>query len=745
MNSVRTTGLSDEAANEFKQHLLEINIKREKHISCVLVLFNLVLFLLDTILVRFNPAHTHVFNEFTLYHAGLILISLLYIAWLRFGPTAAGENFMLRRGLHLAFNTSILLVCSLVAVQDKTDSNRLYPYVTAVFCIAALTPHSKFEAHLIFLPSYFLSMTGILTTSADPKEMVGNGIFVTLIVTLAIITSTINHAAYKKSFHDSKIILDKNKELGDISALLQATFDNIPDIITVKNPQNELLHCNKVTYDYFRTDSQNTIGRKCYELIGRSMPCEDCATREVLKNKQPVRVERYVDSMGIWLDVRAYPILDEADNVLKIIEHNRDITLQKEVEAELLMSNSVLKAQQEASLDGILVMGIDRRIMGYNRRFMELWSVPDRIMEGKDGNELLKSVLPDVIDADEFRSRVEELYAAPLESSCEKVYLKNGTVLDRYSAPILLAQGEVVGRVWYFRDITEKEKIDVALRASAEENERLLKEAMQYDELKSEFFSNISHEFRTPINVLLSTLQLMGLQQSGTKENEQAEKTARYLKVMKQNCYRLLRLTNNLIDMTRLDTGFFEINLCNCDIVRVVEDITLSVADYIEHKGIQLVFDTDMEEKLLAVDADKIERIMLNLLSNAVKFTREQGTIRVDIRDRGESVEIAVKDTGVGIPQEKLDIIFERFRQVNSSLSRNNEGSGIGLSLVKNLVELHGGTIRVHSEAGSGSEFIVELPCRLLDESMDPKSADIHPQSHVERVSIEFSDIYSAK
>jgi len=111
---------------------------------------------------------------------------------------------------------------------------------------------------------------------------------------------------------------------------------------------------------------------------------------------------------------------------------------------------------------------------------------------------------------------------------------------------------------------------------------------------------------------------------------------------MKQNCYRLLRLANNLIDITRIDSGFFEISLSNCNVVEVIEDITLSVAEYIRNKGISLQFDTDVEEKVIAIDADKIERIMLNLLSNAVKFTENQGSIYVNIKDKGESIEVSV-------------------------------------------------------------------------------------------------------
>jgi signal transduction histidine kinase len=275
------------------------------------------------------------------------------------------------------------------------------------------------------------------------------------------------------------------------------------------------------------------------------------------------------------------------------------------------------------------------------------------------------------------------------------------------------------------------------------ENKRLLKEIREYDQLKSEFIANISHEFRTPINVILGSLQLFELQNSPVQHLQKGEKADRYIKVMKQNCYRLVRLTNNLIDITKLETGFSEIDLHNHNIVQVIEDITQSVAEYVKIKDLELLFDTDTEEKIMAVDADKLERIMLNLLSNAVKFSNTGGRISVNFQSYTDTVKISVKDTGIGIPLDKCSIIFERFRQVDSSLSRNHEGSGIGLSLVKSLVELHGGKISVNSDFGKGSEFIIELPVKIVDEQMNTTAKYDTNQDHVHRIMMEFSDIYA--
>ena len=211
-----------------------------------------------------------------------------------------------------------------------------------------------------------------------------------------------------------------------------------------------------------------------------------------------------------------------------------------------------------------------------------------------------------------------------------------------------------------------------------------------------------------------------------------------------QNCYRLLKLVGNLIDITKIDTGHFSLNMKYCNIVRVIEAITLSVVEYAESKGINVIFDTDSEERFMLCDPNAIERIMLNLLSNSVKFIPEAGTISVGVEAGEEFVRISVKDTGVGISEDKLAVIFDRFEQADDLFTRKQEGSGIGLNLVKSLVEMHGGSISVHSQYHNGSEFIVELPVNIPSEDTEKVEEHIVKSFDdiVSQIQVEFSDIY---
>ena len=181
----------------------------------------------------------------------------------------------------------------------------------------------------------------------------------------------------------------------------------------------------------------------------------------------------------------------------------------------------------------------------------------------------------------------------------------------------------------------------------------------------------------------------------------------------------------------------------NYNIVKVIEDITLSTVEYIESKGMSIIFDTNVEEKIIVVDRENMERVMLNLLSNAVKFSKENGEIFVNLYDLGDKIRISVKDNGIGIPKKMQDKIFERFVQSESLFTRSHEGSGIGLSLVKSIVEAHGGQVHVKSKENRGSEFLVDLPNILSTKEPNTMIRKNGNSNNVQRIEIEFSDIYN--
>lgn len=410
----------------------------------------------------------------------------------------------------------------------------------------------------------------------------------------------------------------------------------------------------------------------------------------------------------------------------------KNIRLYNQVSLENKMRESSEKELEQylnVSVDLVSVVGRDT----YFKRVSPNWYN----VLGWSEEELLSRPITDIIHPEDML-RINKLKAS-----------KNPTTeITRTHIRFRHKDGRYVHLEWNSKYIPSQEAYitsatDITIKLEAEKEKRELEETVQLEIVKNEFFSNISHEFRTPINILLGTMQLIN---KNIEENSiEIKDLKKYANYIKQNSYRLLRLVNNLIDISKMDIGAYELRSSNQNIISIIEDITLSVADYTQNNKINLVFDTNVEELITCCDPDKIERIMLNLLSNAIKFTPENGTIEVNIDACENSVKVSVKDSGVGIPKDKLEVIFDRFGQVDGSFNRKCEGSGIGLSLVKNLVEMHGGTINVTSNIDEGSEFIFSIPIRFKEEDNKYDYDRDRKSKHVERCDIEFSDIYNVQ
>jgi signal transduction histidine kinase len=269
------------------------------------------------------------------------------------------------------------------------------------------------------------------------------------------------------------------------------------------------------------------------------------------------------------------------------------------------------------------------------------------------------------------------------------------------------------------------------------------KDAMEQTiRIQDEIFTNVAHELKTPLNMIFSGVQAVEYSIRKDQVLVQKDKNLRILQMVKQNCYRFTKLINNIIDESKMDSGFMTLELENENIVELIASVVQSVSEYIREKGLKIDFYSDLDEVLIACDREKVERIILNLISNAIKFSHPQTTINVSVNAKEDYVEIQVKDAGIGIGEDELHKIFKRFHKVDQSMSRNTEGTGIGLSLVKSFVELHGGSIQVESEPNQGSTFSVKLPFILVDQ--EKKAVKLEMAGHKkEMIDIEFSDVFS--
>ena len=241
------------------------------------------------------------------------------------------------------------------------------------------------------------------------------------------------------------------------------------------------------------------------------------------------------------------------------------------------------------------------------------------------------------------------------------------------------------------------------------EKEKIYKELLKIEKFRNAYLVNLSHELRTPLNVILSSEQLIDKLNSEDKIDK--NNLTNYMKIIRKNSKGLLKVINDLIDSSKISSGMYVLKYEKVDIVYLVEEIALSMKTYIEDNGLELIIDPEIEEKEIECSVVDIERCIINLLSNAVKFT-EKGRIYISIKEENNNVEIIIEDSGIGISKEQQSLIFDRFATLETGISSKHCSSGIGLTLVKDIVELHKGSITLQSEVGVGSKFIIKLPVK---------------------------------
>lgn len=378
--------------------------------------------------------------------------------------------------------------------------------------------------------------------------------------------------------------------------------------------------------------------------------------------------------------------------------------------------------------DGILIVE-DGKIVYSNKRFMDMFNLPntDKILNKNIFSIVVSSyhsILSSRINAlDKTTLLTPVIYE--IEVNNKKIFAEVCSLYTNNKSKEQL--------IMAIRDISDKK--------SAEDMKLKLMEIERSEELKNEFFINISHELKTPINVIYSALQLQSIY------NGDGESIEKYNELMKKNCLRLIRLSDNMLDITKIQSGFLKPNLRVENIVPIIENVCVSVIKYLNFKNLSLTFDTEYEDLYSKIDKTFLERILLNLLSNAVKYGKESGNIFVNVYTEGlDTIAISVKDDGIGMQLEAQQKVFLRLQKLDNSLSRNTEGSGVGLFLVKSLTEIQQGTINFWSKFNEGTEFIIrfsrvhgyEEVCATIEEDQDTPLKDT-----MEKVAIEFSDIYN--
>jgi signal transduction histidine kinase len=532
----------------------------------------------------------------------------------------------------------------------------------------------------------------------------------------------------------SRNIIEKQKQE------LEVIIENISDQLILFNKDGEYIKMNKLARDkaMFNIKAAKNFNEaydevKIYDMKDNLLSVEDVPLKRVIRGEtfSNVRVIRKNCEYTQYTSISGTPIYDDNCNFIAGVLIMRDIT--DEVKYE---ENLYIKAQYD-SLSKI----IDNLDLGFVRLTYPEFNFIDI---NNKAYEQLKLINPNIVLQSSIKGK--NLYDVFLEEPHMKELLhtssKNNSFFEIRNfnvegedvfykiiyQPLYGFNNEIVEIIVFWIDVTEEEK-----------SKEILEDTLKMQE---EMYSNVAHELKTPLNVIFSANQLLLMYLKNDLFEENKAKFYIYSNSIKQNCYRLTKLINNIVDLSKSQAGYLKLNLSNENVVEIIENIASSVSDYVKSRELRIVFFSNVEEKIIACDPIKIERVMLNLISNAIKFTNPNGAIYINVLDKGDTVEISVKDTGIGIEKEHLDLLFEKFYQIDKTLSRNAEGSGIGLSLTKSIVDLHGGNISVDSEIGKGSVFKIELPASTIEKKR-AKEQTQYNDNKIETINIEFSDIYS--
>ena len=531
----------------------------------------------------------------------------------------------------------------------------------------------------------------------------------------------------------SQYLLEKNNKL-EINLkkekdMLDLFLDSLTDYVFFKDIDGRYINCNKAFENKVGIEKKYIIGKTDKDLFFDD-PCKVetfiKTDREVINSREKkVYGEEwgFESEEGYLEETIKSPYFDENNEIKGIIGLTRDISYKKAIEYRL-KKNDKMFFEVLNYLDDVVIIKEGEKTIYVNHAFEKLYGLNCKeLYKEKSMIVKLDRIHPEDrykfnnIDYGDFFMERARIVRADNEVR---------TVLFRANS-IKNENGESIRRIIVINDITDN-----------------IEKSNEMEKLRMEFFANISHEFKTPVNLIYSALQLLELKLKNNIGGD-VESYINYIKIAQQNVFRLLKLINNLIDSTKLEAGFFNINIKNHDIVSCVEDITMSICEFAEKNKISITFDTEEEEKIIAFDLNHLERILLNILSNSIKFNRENGNIDVNMGFDEKYVNISIKDTGIGIPKDKIGLLFDRFKKINNRLTKVNEGSGIGLFIANELVKINGGEMKVNSELGEGTELIIKMPIKRFENEVLDEIAltSCERENREELYKIELSDIYS--
>jgi len=500
----------------------------------------------------------------------------------------------------------------------------------------------------------------------------------------------------------------------------QSTFDAMNDGVCLLNREGRVMRCNSAMTELLKKPFSELVGCLYQELMPTTLGSVEAAPfSHVQQTRQRESQEVHSDSQ--WFSITVDPVFNEGGVFIGAVYILANMTARRQAEEALRVSEERFRLLLENVKDyAILFLDTQGRV--------SRWSLGAERMLGYQEAEILGQPGSIIFTPEDLQHGIDkqELETAVTEGRAEDErwhIRKDGSRFwaSGISTPLRDETGQLRGFSKIMRDFTERKQ------AEDERNQLLAREqearatAEAANRLKDEFLATLSHELRSPLNAMLGWTRLLN-----SRKFDEAT-TARAMQTIERSAKSQAQLVEDLLDVSRIIQGKLRLNVRPIELVSVIEAAIETVRPAADAKEIRLQSVLDPAAGPVAGDFDRLQQIVWNLLSNAIKFTPKQGLVMVRLERVNSHVEITVTDSGKGINPEFVPYVFERFRQADSSSTRVYSGLGLGLAIVRQLVELHGGTVRADSEGeGKGATFTIKLP--LMPLRIKPHSGEsVHP------------------
>ena len=420
--------------------------------------------------------------------------------------------------------------------------------------------------------------------------------------------------------------------------------------------------------------------------------------------------KRYVHADGhvVWIQLNVSLARDEAGEPLHFITQIQDISGRKATEEKLRASEGRFRGLLESAPDAMVIVGADGRIVLVNRQAEQMFGFLRDELIGQPVETLIPQKFRDR-HASHRSGFSGDSRARPMGAGLELFGVRrDGSEfpVEISLSPLETDEGLLVSAA--VRDITERKRAESIVLSALKRERELTEPLRELDRIKSDFVATVSHELRTPLTNIVGTIELLAEGDFGELTPQQT----RIVDVLDRNSHRLLDLIRDLLDLSQIESGGLGLHLAQTDLGHLLDRIGGQVAPAAESKRLALVFQVERGLGAAMVDGPQLERALVNLMTNAIKFTPSEGTVTVRAQRAGGRVVFAIADTGIGIPEDEKQHLFTRFFRSSIVTEKAIPGSGLGLVIVKSIVEGHGGTITVDSALGKGTTVTVALPLR---------------------------------